>query len=227
MGGKYDTYHFAEITQACEGTSIALSLGKVEYDWASVAEQIRGMDSRGIAIWQGMALVSAGNSSSSTGGKRYKAHWFAKFADKLCQAEHFFEGDTSMMWKRLAASVETPQPRSRGIQFEDFYITDGDDTYAEAPASPGNDCYIYLPYQLKVGSDEVSNSPYSRTYEAIRWSGRGRLGILKENLKATFSGVRCTSWLSAFRLKWLLKNAQADGIFAKGPVPTGKEVAIF
>ena len=43
---KFDTYHFTEITQDCEGLFVALSRCKVEYDWASVAEQIRCMDLR-------------------------------------------------------------------------------------------------------------------------------------------------------------------------------------
>ena len=71
---KFDTYHFAEITQAREGTFIALSRGKVEYDWESVADHIRSMDLRRISTWQGFALVSAGKSSSITGGEKYKAH---------------------------------------------------------------------------------------------------------------------------------------------------------
>ena len=186
---KFDTYHFTEITQACEGIFIALSRSKVEYDWASVAEQIRCMDLRGIATWQKVALVSEDNRSAITGGGKYKAHWCAKFADKVCQAKHFFEGDTLKMWKRLAVSVETPQPRSRGIQFEDVYIKDENDSYAEAPSSAANDCYIYLPYHLKVDRSKFRNSSYIRTYEAARWSERDHLDMLNEYLKTTFLGV--------------------------------------
>ena len=136
---KFDTYHYTEITQARDGLSIALSRGKVEYDWPSVDEPIRGMDLRGIAIWQGVALVSADNSSASTGGEKYKAHWRAKFADKVCLAKNFFEGDRSKMGQRLSVSVEAPQTSSRGIQFEDVYVTDENDSYAEPPAYPRND----------------------------------------------------------------------------------------
>ena len=225
---KYDTYHFTEITQARGGIFVSLSRGKVEYDWASVDAQIRCMDLRGLAIWQALALVSADNGSSSTGGKRYKAHWCAKFADKLRQAKHFFEGDTSKMWKRLAVSVETPQPRSRGIQFGDVYITDENDAYAEAPSSTRNDCYVYLPYRLKVGSAEFTNSSYIRTYGASRWSERDHLDMLKEYLKRHFGGVWGYFLVKCASLKMALKkNAPTDGIFAKGPVPTGMEVTIF
>ena len=146
------------------------------------------MDLRGIATWQEYALVSADNSSASTGGKKYKAHWCAKFADKVCQSKHFFEGDTSKMWKRLAFSVETPQPRSRGIQFEDVYISDENDSYTEAPSSPRNDCYIYLPYRLKVDSAKFRNSSYIQTYATDRRSERGHLCMLKEYLKTTYWG---------------------------------------
>ena len=94
------------------------------------------------------------------------------------------------MWKRLAVSVETPHPRSSSIQFEDIYITDENDSYAEAPASPNNDFYIYRPYQLKVGIAEFMNSSYIRTYEAGRRSERNRLDMLKAYAGATFRGSR-------------------------------------
>ena len=65
---KFDTYHFTEITQACEGIFVALSRKKVEYERACVAEAIRSMDLGSITTWQSLALVSADNSNSSTGG---------------------------------------------------------------------------------------------------------------------------------------------------------------
>ena len=132
------------------------------------------------------------------------------------------------MRKRLAVSVETPQPRSRGIQFEDVYIKDENDSYAEAPSSAANDCYIYLPYHLKVDRSKFRNSSYIRTYEAARWSERDHLDMLKEYLKTTFWGSRGYFLVKCASLKMALKkNVQTDGIYAKGPGLTGKEVAIF
>ena len=46
-------------------------------------------------------------------GERYKANWCSKFAEKVWRAKEFFDGAETKIWKRLAAALETPQPRIR------------------------------------------------------------------------------------------------------------------
>ena len=92
------------------------------------------------------------------------------------------------MRKMLAFSVETPHPRSSGVQFEDVYISDENDSYAGEPASPRNDCYIYLSYRLKVNRTQFRNSPYTQAYATGLWSERGHPDMLKDYLKTTYWG---------------------------------------
>ena len=139
---RFGNNFFTGVTQASEGVFITLPRKKALYSCESVRSILSELDMGSLSIFQDEATISADNSSSCANGKQYKSHWRAKFADKIRQAKNFPEGDATRLWKRLAVAVETPQPRSNGVQFLDVYMKSDGDSHTPSPSSPANDCYI-------------------------------------------------------------------------------------
>ena len=80
-------------------------------------------------------------------------------------------GEASSRRRNPSAGVYMPP-------FEEVYVSDGNGLYTEAPSSPDNDCYVSLPYRLKVGVGEFRNSPYVRTYDSGRRPEQYHLDML-------------------------------------------------
>ena len=102
------------------------------------------------------------------------------------------------------------------------YVSDEDDLYTEAPSSPENDCYVFLPYRLKVGGGEFRNSAYVRTYESSRWAEQDHLDMLKEYLETTFWGRKGYFLAKCVSLKVALKKCTGRWHICGGTGSDGK-----
>ena len=119
-------------------------------------------------------------------------------------------------------AVETPHPRSSGIQCLDVYVETDGDSYFPRPYSPDNDCYV-SPYRLRVTDGEFRGPKYVRDSASADWDANMRLGALRHYLKITFWGSRGYFLTKCLSLKMASKKKRTDRWhICEGSVPSGK-----